>query len=53
MSLNAKAGREVMVKANQLKRVVDEHGVACVSKVNRGHMKRFLSRIIRDIDKVE
>mgnify|MGYP004161820971 CR=1 FL=1 len=42
-----------MVKANQLKRLIDKHGLGCVSVVNRRHMKRFLAQILRDMEKVE
>lgn len=46
-------GREIMVTANQFKTLLERHGAEAVSRVNRGHLKRYLAEVIQDIEKME
>ena len=40
---------EIMTKANELKVLLDKHGIEVVSRVNRLHIKEYLEIIISNI----
>jgi len=40
---------EIMIKANELKVLLDRHGIEVVSRVNRIHIKEYFEIIISNI----